>query len=66
MDPNAQNPVPGVPAATPTPISMPTPEPIATPEPQEAPVEQPVVPVIPTEGTGDAGTGMPPTTPPAV
>jgi hypothetical protein len=75
MDPqNNQNPMgaPGVqtPVAEPT---MPTPppaipvEPVApqTPEPTPA-MPEPQAPVVPAEGTGDAGTGVPPTTPPAV
>ena len=75
MDPT-QNPVnPGVPVVDPNagvtippvPVTPPVDQPAVTPEPQ-APEEQPVVPpVVPGEGTGDAGTGgMPPTsTPPA-
>ena len=74
MDPNAQNPAPAVPAdpnagvqTPPAPVvTPPVEEPVATPTPEPQVPEQPVVPVIPTEGTGDAGTGMPTTTPPSV
>ena len=81
MDPNAQNPVnPAVPVADPnagtqTPApepTMPTPPPAMPPEPvvpatpEPAPVmPEPQAPVIPVDGTGDAGTGMPPVTPPS-
>lgn len=66
VDPNAGVQTPSVepvmPSAEPVVPAVPEPAPVM-PEPQ-APVEQPT-PVMPTEGTGDAGTGVPPTTPPA-
>jgi len=49
---------------TPDPVAPVAPvDPMAAPEPQ-VPAADPMMPVAPTEGTGDAGSGMPPTTPP--
>jgi len=64
--PQAEPVIPTPPPAMPAEPVVPTPEPElpAMPEPQ-APVT-PVTPVTPAEGTGDAGTGVPPSTPPAV
>ncbi|KKS95794.1 MAG: ATPase associated with various cellular activity [Microgenomates group bacterium GW2011_GWC1_43_13] len=66
-DSNVGVPTPPAPVTTPPvePVEVPE-EPTMTPipEPQQAPEEQPVAPpVVPAEGTGDAGTGMPPVLP---
>ena len=69
VDPNAGMPQAPVEPTMPTPPAMPE-EPIApqVPEPVAPAVPEPQAPVTeePTVGTGDVGTGMPPTTPPAV
>ncbi|MCX6704315.1 MAG: hypothetical protein NTZ07_02605 [Candidatus Woesebacteria bacterium] len=70
-DPNAgvaQTPIAEPVVSTPTP-AMPSEPVVPASEPQVPATPEPVAPVAPVtpaEGTGDAGAGMPPTTPPAV
>ena len=61
-DHNVGVPTPPAPVTTPPVITPEEPTMTPAPEPQQAPDEQPVAPpVVPAEGTGDAGTEMPPT-----
>lgn len=76
MDPNAQNPMPAADPNAPVqapamPVNdQPAGAPMAPTAPVEPTMPEPQAPVeptpVPTEGTGDAGTGMPPATPPAI
>jgi hypothetical protein len=69
-DPNAGVQVPQAePVVSTPPPAMPAEPVVPAPEPEVPAMPEPVAPVTPVapaEGTGDAGTGMPPVAPPAV